>query len=284
MFWREFRDELARRLASPEMMAGYALRALQVGLVIAGTLLVYFVASRLVRRLLRRAHERRARTLVSLANSVLGYGLALVALILVMRALGVDYTAILAGAGVVGLAVGFGAQTLVRDFISGFFLLLEDDISVGDWIVVGETSGSVESIGMRATKVRAWDGTLFVVPNGELTRFGNRNRDFMRALVTVDLAYGEDAARGMARAKVVADEWYAVHRDVCLEPPLVQGLLSLGESGVRIRIAAKVQPLKHWDAENELRLALKAAFEADGITIPLPQRVVRLHGDRPPAD
>jgi small conductance mechanosensitive channel len=235
-----------------------------------------------MRRLLRRAQERRAKTLVSLVNSVLGYGLALVALILVLRAVGVDYTAILAGAGVVGLAVGFGAQTLVRDFISGFFLLLEDDISVGDWIVVGDTSGSVESIGLRATKLRAWDGTLYVVPNGELTRFGNRNRDFMRALVTVDVAYGQDAAAGMARAQAVADAWYSERAALCLEPPFVQGLLDLGESGVRIRIVVKTLPLRHWEAERELRLRLKAAFEADGIEIPLPQRVVHLRGDRPP--
>ncbi len=283
MFWREIWRHVVERLTSPEKLAGHLTRAVQVVLVIAAAVLAYVIAGAVIRRLLRRAHERRARTLITLANSVAGYIIAFMALVLVLRVLGVDYTAILAGAGVVGLAVGFGAQTLVRDFISGFFLLLEDDISVGDFIVVGDISGSVEAVGLRATRVRAWDGTLFVVPNGELTRFGNRNRGFMRALVTVDLAYGQDAAAGMARAQAVADAWYAERAELCLEPPTVQGLLELGESGVRIRVVVKVLPLRHWEAERELRLRLKAAFESEGIEIPLPQRVVHLRHDPPRA-
>ncbi|MFO7650462.1 MAG: mechanosensitive ion channel family protein [bacterium] len=283
MFWRDLGAELQRRLVSPEQLVGYFMKAIQLLIVVAAALLAYALAGAVIRRLLRRAHERRAKTLISLASSLAGYVIAFAALILILRILGVDYTAILAGAGVVGLAVGFGAQTLVRDFIAGFFLLLEDDISVGDVIVVGEVSGTVEEVGLRSTKVRAWDGTLFVLPNGELARFGNRNRGFMRALVTVDLAYGQDSARGMARAREVADAWYAEQAVLCLEPPFVQGLLELGESGVRIRVVVKTLPLRHWEVERELRLRLKAAFEAEGIDIPLPQQVVHLRGDRPKA-
>jgi small conductance mechanosensitive channel len=284
MFWRDLGEELGRRLTSPEQAASYVLRAIQIVIVVAAALLLYVIGRAVVKRLLRRTVERRSRTVMTLVNSLLGYGLAFLALILVLRAMGVDYTAILAGAGVLGLAVGFGAQTLVRDFISGFFLLLEDIIGVGDWIVVGDVSGAVEAVGLRATKVRAWDGTLYIVPNGELTRFGNRNRDFMRALVTVDLAYGQDAALGMARARDVAAQWASERADICLEPPLVQGLLDLGESGVRIRVAVKVRPLRHWEAEQELRLRLKAAFESAGIEIPLPQRVVHMRDGRGQSD
>jgi small conductance mechanosensitive channel len=260
MFWQDLWAELRGQLLTPERLAGYILRAVQVVIVIAAALLVYLLARRIVRRLLRDAHERRARTLVTLVHSIIGYTVLFVAAILVLRALGVDYAAILAGAGVVGLAVGFGAQTLIRDFISGFFLLLEDL--------------AVESVGLRITRIRAFDGTLHVIPNGELTRFGNANRKFMRAVVTVDLAYEQDAAKGMATAKEVVDAWCAEHADVVVEPPLVQGLLSLGENGVRIRIVVKVKPMQHWQAEQELRLRLKQAFGETGIEIPYPRRVV----------
>lgn len=194
-----------------------------------------------------------------------------------LRVLGVDYTAILAGAGVVGLAVGFGAQTLIRDFISGFFLLLEDLVSVGDWIEVGGPggiSGMVESVGLRITRVRGFDGMLHVIPNGELTRFGNANRGFMRALVAVDIAYEQDPARGMAIAEQVARKWTEERQDVVVEPPQVQGIVSFGESSIRIRVVVKVKPMEHWQAERELRNRLKAAFDSQGVEIPFPRRVV----------
>ncbi len=284
MFWRELGLKLRERLWSPEQVAGYITKAIQVVIVLAAALLLYLLAGIFVRRFLRQAHERRAKTLVSLAHSVLGYVILFGALILILRALGVDYTAILAGAGVVGLAVGFGAQTLIRDFISGFFLLLEDLISVGDWVTVlpNGPSGTVEDIGLRITRIRGFDGTLHVVPNGELTRFGNANRGFMRALVAVDIAYEQDAAKGMAIAAKVAAEWAAERSDIVIEPPEVQGIVAFGESGMTIRVVAKVKPLQHWQAERELRNRLKQAFDAQGIEIPFPRRVVYTRDDPSP--
>jgi moderate conductance mechanosensitive channel len=280
MFWHDLGLELRHKVLTPELFAVYLIKAIAIVVIVTAGLLLYIIAAKVIHRILRRdgrvSHERRARTLVAVIRSLMGYGIFFVVLVTCLRVLGVDYTAILAGAGVVGLAVGFGAQTLIRDFISGFFLLLEDLISVGDWITVGDTSGLVESVGLRITRLRAFDGTLHVIPNGELTRFGNANRKFMRAVVTVDLSYEQDAAKGMARAKEVIDAWSKEHEDVILEPPAVHGLLNLGESGVRIRVAVKVKPMQHWTAEQELRLRLKQAFATDGIEIPLPQRVVHV--------
>jgi len=130
--------------------------------------------------------------------------------------------------------------------------------------------------------VRAFNGTLYVIPNGELTHFGNTNRGFMRALVTVDLAYEQDPAIGMARAKEVADAWYTENQQLALEPPEVRGLLSLGESGVRIRVTCKVRPMKHWDAEQQLRLRLKQAFDAANVEVPFPRRVVYVRSETEP--
>lgn len=272
MFWQALKTQFF----SPEKLVDYAVRAIQIVLVLVGAWLVYLVVSRILRRALSRAqlHERRARTLLSLIQSLLGYGILFVAIVLVLRILGVDYTAILAGAGVVGLAVGFGAQTLVRDFISGFFLLFEDLISVGDFITVGDISGTVERVGLRITQLRGFDGTLHVVPNGELTKFGNANRGFCRALVTVDMAYEQDTQKGLSLAAEAARRWYEANRELALEPPEVQGIVAFGESGVRIRVVAKVQPMQHWQAERSLRLVLKEAFDAAGIEIPFPRRVV----------
>ncbi len=281
MFWEEFRQGLREQLLNPERLAVAAARVVYVALIAVAAWLVHLALSWLARRLLRGervARSRRSRTLVTIIDSFSGYAIFAVALVLCLRVLGVDYKAILAGAGVVGLAVGFGAQTLVRDFISGMFLLFEDLVSVGDYVVTGGSTdniaGTVMAVGLRVTQVRAFDGTLYVIPNGELTRFGNQNRGFMRAVVPVELAYEQDVQRGMQVALAAAEAWYQRSQQVALKPPEVQGLLSFGQSGVVVRVVCDVRPMAHWQAERELRAELKAAFDAAGIEIPFPRRVV----------
>ncbi len=282
MFWHALSESLRRQFLEPERLAQYASRFINIVIIIVLAALVWNVVRRLARGLLkseRLRRTRRPRTVVSLVYSLAGYFILFFVSVLCLRVLGVDYTTILAGAGVVGLAVGFGAQTLVKDVISGFFLLFEDLVGVGDYITTSDIRGTVERVGLRACQVRGFDGTLYVIPNGELTRFGNQNRGFMRALVTVDLAYEQDPALGMAKAREVADAWYAENRPTALEPPEVHGLLSLGESGMTIRIVAKVQPLQHWEAERQLRLRLKQAFDTANVEIPFPRRVVYTRTD-----
>jgi small conductance mechanosensitive channel len=219
-----------------------------------------------------------------MSRSLIYYVFFFIALIMVMRVLGVDFSAILAGAGVIGLAIGFGAQTMVRDFLAGFFLLFEDSVNVGDFITKGTISGTVEFIGIRRTLVRAFDGTLYTIPNGELTTFGNKNRDYMQAVVNVDLAYEQDAEKGLALAQKVADEWFQDRRDIALAQPKVQGLLTFGESGLTIRVVAKVLPLKQWEAERELRVRLKKEFDSQDVEIPFARRVVYLKKDETGGD
>jgi len=142
-----------------------------------------------------------------------------------------------------------------------------------------ESAGTVEFIGVRRTLVRAFDGTLYTIPNGELTRFGNKNRDYMQAIVSVELAYEQDAEKGLAVAQKVADDWYSQRQDIALQRPEVHGLLAFGESGLTIRVVARVQPLKHWEAERELRNRLKKEFDSQEVEIPFARRVVYLRGD-----
>lgn len=279
MFWRALGAELHKQFLAPERLVHYARVAVNLLVIVGAAWLVNWLIGRAVRRLLRQkelAHESRARTLLPLIRSIVGYAVLFGALVLALRAVGVDYTAILAGAGVVGLAVGFGAQTLVRDFISGFFLLYEGLIAAGDYIVLGNVAGEVERIGLRVTHLRAFDGALHVIPNGELTRFGNMNRGFMRAIVTVDLAYEQDVRRGLEIASRAVEAWYRERGDIALEPPSVQSIVSFGESGMTIRVVGKVRPMQHWQAERELRMRLKQEFDSAGVEIPFPRRTVYL--------
>ena len=279
MFWRELLAELRNKLVTPEKLAVGFSRFIDIVLIVAVAILLHLFVRAITRRMLKAARARRAATYINVVRSIIGYVIFFFVLVLILRVFGVNYTAILAGAGVMGLAVGFGAQTLIRDFISGFFLLLEDLIRVGDYVTVGDIEGTVEVVGMRVSKVRAFDGTLHVVPNGELTRFGNRSRGYMRAIVVLDLAYEQDAGKGIALARQVMEQWYKENADDAIEPPVVAGLLKFGEAGVQVRVAVKVKPGRQWDTEQQLRLRLKQAFDSSGAGIPYLRRVPCLRPD-----
>ena len=218
----------------------------------------------------------RAKTLIPLLQNISKYVIYFISGVMVLRELGVDTTAVIASAGVVGLAIGFGAQSLVKDVISGALLLFEGVISVGDSINVGEHSGTVEVIGLRNIHLRKFSGELRVIPYGEIASFGNFNKEYMRAIVEVGIAYEQDIERGMKALEEIANKWAQENKDIVLEPPIVQGVLSLGSSDVTLRIVIKVKPMKHWGAERELKRRIKDAFDKKGIEIPFPRQVVYL--------
>jgi moderate conductance mechanosensitive channel len=222
----------------------------------------------------RIALGEKGKTVAPLLKSVLKYCTIFVAGVLVLRVLGVDPTPIIAGAGVVGLAVGFGAQTLVKDVIAGFFLLFEGLIAVGDAVSFGNSSGVVEEVGLRVTKYRTFSGELWVIPNGEIRAFGNSNRQWMRAVVAVGVAYEQDVGKAMRVLEEVGKAWAAERRDIVLEPPQVQGILSFDESAVTLRLVVKVRSAQQATAEWELRRRIKEAFDREGVEIPLPRRVL----------
>ena len=222
----------------------------------------------------------RANTLIPLLRSVSKYVIYFISGVMVLRELGVDTTAIIASAGVVGLAIGFGAQSLVKDVLSGAFLLFEGIISVGDSVTVGEHSGTVEVVGLRNIHLRKFSGELRVIPYGEVTSFGNFNKGYMRAIVEVGIAYEQDVERGMKALEEIANKWAEENKDIVLEPPIVQGVLSLGSSDVTLRIAIKVKPMTHWGAERELKRRIKDTFDKKGIEIPFPRQVVYLRREK----
>jgi small conductance mechanosensitive channel len=222
----------------------------------------------------------RANTLIPLLQSISKYVIYFIAGVMVLRELGVDTTAIIASAGVVGLAIGFGAQSLVKDVLSGAFLLFEGIISVGDSVNVGEHSGTVEVIGLRNIHLRKYSGELRVIPYGEVASFGNFNKGYMRAIVKVGVAYEQDVERGMKILEDIADKWAEENKDIVLEAPIVQGVLSLGSSEVTLRVSIKVKPMTHWGAERELKRRIKDTFDKKGIEIPFPRQVVYLRKEK----
>jgi small conductance mechanosensitive channel len=206
-----------------------------------------------------------------------------IAVILVLGEFGVDLAPLIAGAGIAGVALGFGAQSLVKDCIAGLFMLLEDQYGVGDIVDLDEASGVVEKISLRTTVLRGLDGTVWHVPNGEVSRVGNKSQLWSVALVDVDVAYDCDlgAARQVildaATALVESDEW----SEVVLDPPQLLGVEALGADGITIRLTIKVEPGVQWGLQRALRETLKAALDDAGIEIPFPQRTVWVRRDDP---
>jgi small conductance mechanosensitive channel len=221
------------------------------------------------------ARRQRADTLGSLIQSTAQYVVWPIATIMVLSEVGLDVGALLATAGVAGLAIGFGAQTLVKDVISGVFLLFDDLIHVGDLVNIGGTVGTVESIGVRLIKVRQFDGELVMIPAGEIRTFGNKSMDWARVVVPVGLSYEQDIDAILPVMERVAQEWAAENEAILLEDaPQVQGLLDFGDSAVTARVVVQVKPGEQYAAERELRQRLKRTFDKQGVEIPFPQRTV----------
>jgi moderate conductance mechanosensitive channel len=201
-----------------------------------------------------------------------------IAAFMILGELGLSLGPLLAGAGVIGIAIGFGAQSLIRDFLSGFFILLEDQFAVGDIVDLAEGSGIatgvVEQVGLRSTRLRAVDGTVWHVPNGEILRVGNMSQNWSRALIDIEVAYATDLSRAQEVIKEVADAvWREFPNDV-LEEPKVWGVEALGASGIAIRLVVKTKPSEQWRIMRILRERVKERFDAEGIEIPFPQQTI----------
>ena len=219
--------------------------------------------------------RQRAYTISSLLRSAARYILWPLAIITVLGELSIDTSALLATAGIAGIALGFGAQTLVQDVIGGIFLLFDDTIHVGDLIRFGTDEGVVEHIGVRLIKVRKFNGELLMIPAGELRTFGNRSIDFVRAVVNVGLSYEQNLEDTLPVMQRIADEWAEEHKDILLEEkPQVQAITEMGESSVNARIVIMVVPGEQFEAERALRKRLKKEFDRLGIEIPFPRRTI----------
>jgi small-conductance mechanosensitive channel len=218
----------------------------------------------------------RAQTLSFVLRSIATALIWTIAVIMILGEVGVNLGPLIAGAGIAGAALGFGAQSLVKDFLSGIFMLIEDQYGVGDIVDVGEATGTVEAVSLRTTRLRSVDGTVWHVPNGTIARVGNMSQQWARALLDVDVAYGTDVDRAQEVIKRVADEVHAdaAWRGRILEPPEVWGVENLGADGISIRLVVKTRPGDQFPVMRELRRRLSETFEREGIEIPFPQRTI----------
>ena len=229
---------------------------------------------------------QRAETIGALLRSISAFAVWVVAALMVMGELGLAIGPLIAGAGIVGIALGFGAQNLVRDFISGIFMLVEDQYGVGDIIDAGPASGTVEAVSLRTTRLRDVNGVVWHIPNGNIERVANKSQQWSRALLDFEVAYETDIDfAGDVIKRTITEAWDSeTWDDVILEEPEVWGVESLGADGVTIRVAVKTLPGQQFPVARHLRAQIKAAFEEAGIEIPFPQRAVwhRSDGDRVP--
>jgi small conductance mechanosensitive channel len=223
---------------------------------------------------------KRQTTLVSLFDAVVTVSLIIVAVLMILPKLGFEIGPLLASAGVAGVALGFGAQSLVKDMLSGTFIILEQQFSVGDVVQVGALSGGVEQINLRTTVLRAADGSVHIIPNGQIDKVTVLTRDWSRLVLDIDVAYGADLDVAATNIKREFDAYAAEHPDFVLEPPELLGVQNLAESSVQIRAQMKLLPGKQWAAGRELRARVKKALDAAGIDIPFPQRTVWLRQDQ----
>ncbi len=215
----------------------------------------------------------RAKTLAVLLKSVVRYAVYFFVAITVLETLGVSAASIIAGAGVVGLAVGFGAQSLVRDVLSGFFIILEDQYDVGEYIEAVGVGGVVEEVGLRVTRLRDFSGVLHIVPNGIIDKVSNHNRGPLRAMVDIKVAHEADPEK----VKLILEEVVkavALDTPEVVEGPVVLGIVDIVETGVVFRLWARTQPMQQWYVERVIRRRVKLALDHEGIHTPYPRTVI----------
>ena len=224
-------------------------------------------------RLEAERRRQRAGTLRRVLKSALALLLGVVVVIALLGAVGVPIAPMLASAGIVGVALGFGAQSLVKDLLSGIFMLMEDQYGVGDVVDLGEATGAVEEVGLRCTRLRSLDGTVWYVPNGEIIRVGNMTRMWSRVMIEVRFAYDTDveAARqamidAVEAAKGAEDEVASA----LLGDPEVAGIESLEYNAVMLRLMCQVNPATQWDVQREVRRQMRRIFAERDISLAVP--------------
>ena len=222
------------------------------------------------------ANEKRIKTLTGLLRTICLTLVWVIAVVMSLDQIGLDVTPILASAGIVGLAVGFGAQNLVRDIINGFFMILENQVRVGDVAIVNGTGGLVEAISFRTITLRDLAGTVHIFPNGTVTTLANMTKDWSAYVLDIGVAYKEDTDRVTGVMKSVADELQQDPRfgQHILQPIEIFGVDQFGESEVVIKARLKTLPIQQWTVGREYRRRLKKAFDQQNIEIPFPHRTL----------
>lgn len=229
-----------------------------------------------------RISERREATLLKLLENMLTYVVFFVAAIMTLSVLTIDVKALLAGAGIVGLAVGFGAQSLVKDIITGFFIIFEDQFSVGDYIRVDQFEGTVEEIGLRTTKIKNWTGEVHILPNGSIMQVTNFSLNNSIAFVDISIAYEGDINKAEKVLQDLFEKLPEKYEDM-VKPPEILGVQNLAASDVVLRVVSETLPMRHFYIARQLRKEIKLCLDEHGIEIPFPRLVMYTRNEEGPA-
>lgn len=218
-------------------------------------------------------NDKRINTVAGVLKKIVKIIFYFIGIMTILEMFNINTTSILATAGIGGLAVGFGAQSLVKDLITGFFILSEDQYAIGDYVKIGDYEGVVEELGLRVTKLRDFTGDLHIIPNSSIEIVSNRTRGAMRAMVKVSISYDENIDRVV---KILEDVCLDIKKNnsLIVEGPTILGVTDLGEYKVDITIIAKSEPMEQWAVEREIRKKVKEAFDKENILVPYPRGII----------
>lgn len=261
------------------------------GLRIVLIIIIAFVLDRVLQRIVSRAvrasvrpdentspdaEKKREDTLIRIFSGALNILITVLALMMVLQETGVEVGPLIAGAGIVGLAVGFGGQYLIRDIITGLFLMLENQYRIGDIVTIEGLSGMVQDISLRKTTLRDINGTVHHIPHGSITKVSNQSKDFSRVNLDIGVAYKTDIGHLAEVINRTGNELAAdpAFSDSIISPPQFVRIGEFADSAIIVKILGDTRPHRQWEVAGELRRRLKEAFEKEGIEIPFPQTVI----------
>lgn len=228
------------------------------------------------------AQGKRAQTLTAILRNIAIVTVMITMMFILLAEIGINIAPLLAGAGIAGIAIGFGAQSLVKDLFYGFFILAENQFSIGDVIQVGDSTGLVEQMTLRTVLLRDLDGRVHIIPNGEVNKVIVYTKEWSRMNINLEVGYASDIDEVFQVIEQVNKLFYKQHKKLLLETPEILGVESLGANGIEIKVIAKTLPLKQWEISRQYRKAIKEAFDKAGIEIPFPQRTLHLSSVKEP--
>ena len=259
----------------------------KVVIIAVGSIILYKVVARIIIKAVRiavvadksmtkDAEKKREDTLIRIFNGAVKVLIITLAILMILQEIGVKIGPILAGAGIVGLAFGFGGQYLIKDLISGLFIILENQYRIGDVIIIDSTGGLVEDISLRMTTLRDLDGTVHHIPHGTINKVSNMSKKFSRVNLNIGVSYSSNLQHVIDVINRTGNELAAdpAFKDSIISPPQFLRVDNFADSSIEIKIIGDTKPLKQWEITGELRKRIKIAFDKEGIEIPFPQRVI----------
>ncbi|MFS0690544.1 mechanosensitive ion channel family protein [Sporosarcina sp. 179-K 8C2 HS] len=269
-------EKIGRFIFSEQTWIDFGILAVRIAIIIAISIIVVQVGKYIIRKIFKiklkgpiRKEERREQTLLKLLENTLSYVIYFSAILSILQEFNIDVKGLLAGAGVLGLAVGFGAQSLVKDVISGFFILFEDQFSVGDYVKIGTAEGKVEEIGLRTTKIKNFTGELFILPNGTITQVVNYSLKNSLAIVDVAIPFELGIEKVEKLIDAFLDSMSKDNPDLLGKPKLI-GAHDFTEDSVIERIIVETKPMRHYDIARNISVGIKKHLDQEGIEIPYP--------------